>query len=148
MVKLVKRDWLFFAVAVVLIAVDRISKLMAGSIEQPIVVIKGILNLELVKNTGASFGMFPGSSFAIALLSIAIICFLLFFYRKLPEAWYLAVASGLLIGGTFGNLIDRLFFGYVVDFISFSFWPAFNFADSGIVSGTLIILAHYVLKRD
>ena len=70
-----------------------------------------------------------------------------FFYRRFPllDNWITWTGLSLVLGGTVGNLIDRLRFGYVTDFIDFGFWPAFNLADSSIVVG-VIIFAYSLLS--
>ncbi|MBD3310454.1 signal peptidase II, partial [Candidatus Woesearchaeota archaeon] len=60
----------------------------------------------------------------------------------------LQISFGLVIGGTLGNLIDRIFLGYVVDFISFSFWPAFNIADSALTVGSVMLVAALFKRRE
>ena len=69
------------------------------------------------------------------------------FYRRFPllNNWLTWAGLGLVLGGTVGNLIDRLRLGYVTDFIDFGFWPAFNLADSAIVVG-VIIFAYSLLS--
>jgi len=76
----------------------------------------------------------------------ALLLYALFFYHKLPflDNRLGKLALGLVLGGTVGNLIDRIYLGYVTDFIDFSIWPAFNIADSAIVVG-IIILAYSLL---
>jgi len=112
---------------------------------EPIVVIDGFLDLRYVTNSGASFSMLRGAGSIIALAVIAIVVFIVLLVRKIdivPEA----VALGLVLGGALGNLADRVFRGggwfdgEVVDFIDFSFFPAFNAADSAVTVGAVLIL--------
>ena len=72
---------------------------------------------------------------------VLLLCLALLFHRYFPvlATMYNRVALGLILGGTLGNLIDRLRLGYVTDFIDLRIWPAFNVADSCIVVGTIII---------
>ncbi len=143
-----KRDYLFFAVAAALVIADQIAKSFVRSIGDHVLVISGFFDIAYIKNTGATFGFFPGSSFVVAVFSVAVIIFFLVYYRKLPGVWYVTLGSGLILGGAIGNLIDRLFLGHVVDFIDFSFWPAFNIADSGIVVGTILVMFYFLMYRD
>jgi len=72
---------------------------------------------------------------------------LLVFYRRFPLThWLLPVSLGMQIGGAIGNLVDRLRFGHVIDFIDFKFWPVFNVADSCIVVG-VAVLAFLLLRE-
>ncbi len=106
----------------------------------------GFIRLTHVRNTGAAFGLFQDHSFLLAVVSIAGVAFILayvfFMYRRFPflDGWLGKVAFGLILGGTVGNLIDRLRFGYVTDFIDISIWPAFNVADSSVVVGVFMFV--------
>ena len=96
-------------------------------------------------NTGAAFGLFQGWSFVLAIVAIFGIALLLVYgfvvrRRFAPLDNLLGwTALGLILGGITGNLIDRLRFGGVTDFISISWWPAFNIADSAVVVGAILI---------
>jgi signal peptidase II len=101
-------------------------------------------------NTGAAFGLFQDQSFALAIIAIFGIAFLLVYafiirWRFSPLDNLLGwSALGLILGGIVGNLIDRLRFGGVTDFISIGWWPAFNIADSAVVVG-VILIAYFLL---
>ncbi len=103
-----------------------------------------------VHNTGAAFGLFQGQSFLLTIIALvgvaALLLYALFFHHKFPflDNRLGTLALGLVLGGTVGNLIDRIYLGYVTDFIDFNLWPAFNIADSAIVVG-IIILAYSLL---
>jgi signal peptidase II len=98
------------------------------------------------ENRGGLFGIVQGSAPLLAALSVGVILALVIFHERerLPQVTPVTVGVGLLIGGAIGNLIDRLLFGYVLDFIdvgvgSLRFWT-FNIADAGISFGILILL--------
>jgi signal peptidase II len=98
------------------------------------------------ENRGGLFGIVQGSAPLLAALSVGVILALVIFHERerLPQVTPVTVGVGLLIGGAIGNLIDRLVFGYVLDFIdvgvgSLRFWT-FNIADAGISFGILILL--------
>ena len=98
------------------------------------------------ENSGGLFGIVQGSAPLLALLSIGVIVALVIYHERerLPQVTPLTVGVGLLIGGAIGNLIDRLAFGYVLDFIdvgvgTLRFWT-FNLADAGISFGIVILL--------
>jgi signal peptidase II len=98
------------------------------------------------ENRGGLFGMVQGSAPLLALLSVGVILALVIYHERerLPRVSPLTVGVGLLIGGAIGNLIDRVAFGYVLDFIdvgvgSLRFWT-FNIADAGISLGIVILL--------
>lgn len=98
------------------------------------------------RNSGAAWGMFQGRTTVLAFLSIAILAGIVWRFSDLTEGRReRALALGLVIGGTIGNLYDRLFRGEVVDFLLFFFrsfkWPAFNVADSAICCGVGLFIA-------
>ncbi len=101
------------------------------------------LTIHLVTNTGAGFGIFQNSSFILGLVSLGVAIAIITFYHKLDPKELLFWA--FLLGGTIGNMFDRLFRGFVIDFIDFSFWPAFNIADAAITIAVVgIILQNMV----
>lgn len=106
-------------------------------------------NLVLVHNRGVSFGLFGGDSawgpYVLSALAVAVSVALVFWARR-ADTRLLAGAIGAIIGGAIGNVIDRLRFGAVVDFLDFHLpgtglphWPAFNVADSAIVVGVALV---------
>ena len=136
----------FFLTALLVVAADQLSKLwirsnLATGESLPET---GLFRLTYVHNTGAAFGLFPDQSFLltiVALIGIVVLLFFaLFIYRRFPflDSRLGKLALGLVLGGTVGNLIDRLRFGYVTDFIDIGIWPAFNIADSAIVVGVIL----------
>ena len=137
---------LFFTVSVI-VAADQLTKAWVTSFDVGEVIFKlGFFRLVHVQNTGAAFGIFQGQSFIltiVAAIGIIVLLFLVFFLRRSYP--FLAgmtniVAFSLMLGGTTGNLIDRLRQeGRVTDFLDVGFWPAFNVADSAIVVGVIIV---------
>lgn len=129
---------------------DRISKIWVLSYLKP----KGNIDvlpffkLTYVQNTGAAFGSFQNGNTILILVSI-IILFALIKYRKELFALGRLASWGWLfiIGGALGNLYDRIFIGYVVDYFNFIVWPVFNVADSFITVGA-IMLAWCILKDE
>ena len=101
------------------------------------------LSLTHVQNPGGAFGILAGRGPMIVLLSLLVIFAIVLFSRRITSAGY-TWDAGLILGGTVGNLIDRLRLGRVVDFIDFSFWPAFNIADIALTAGVLLMLWHVV----
>ncbi len=103
--------------------------------------------LHLVKNTGAGFGLFPGQTLWLAILSLAIALAVLVNYRKLPQETVPQMLWGLFLGGVLGNFIDRAFRGFVLDFIDLGFWPAFNVADAALSVSVVGLLVYYWKKK-
>jgi len=106
----------------------------------------GFFRFTRVHNTGAAFGLFQGQSFLLTIIaSVAVAALLLyafFFHHNFPflDNRLGKLALGLVLGGTVGNLIDRIHLGYVTDFIDFNLWPTFNIADSATVVGSIILV--------
>lgn len=108
-------------------------------------VVDGFFRLQLVKNPGAAFGIFPHRSSFFIILSLLIIGGVVYYYRRvLSRGVMLKAAVGLVLGGAVGNLIDRLRFSHVIDFLDFYLgphhWPAFNVADSAICVGVGLLI--------
>ena len=103
-----------------------------------------------VQNTGAAFGIFQGYTLPliiIAFIGIALIVYALFFSRfSFLESTESRLAFSLVLGGTAGNLVDRIARGMVTDFIEIGPWPEFNIADSAVVIGT-ILFAYAVIRQ-
>lgn len=99
-------------------------------------------------NTGTACGYFPQLSLVFTLAPFFILSVVVWFYRsqKTPS-WLLSIGVGLIMGGAFGNLVDRLRLGYVVDFISVGNFPIFNVADSA-VSTAVVIMLLWSLRED
>ena len=140
------RDLVFLLTALLIIAVDQLTKIWirANLALGQAIPEAGFFRITRVCNTGASFGLFQGQAFMLSIVTIAGIVFLLicafFLYRRFPLLSRLPsrVTIGLILGGAVGNLIDRLRFGCVTDFIDIGPWPSFNVADSAIVVGAIV----------
>lgn len=109
------------------------------------VLIKGVLELRYLENRGMAFGMFEGKIPVFVVLCIVFFCVFIYFYRKVPKINYylpLVLTAFLMLAGAVGNFIDRVWRGFVVDFIYFSLidFPIFNVADIYVVvSGILLV---------
>lgn len=138
-------------VAFVVIAVDQLTKiwaLNALTLYEPVSVFPG-LNMTLAYNTGIAFSMLDESGDAgrWLLSALAIVVsgvLLIWLWRLMRHEKLLAAALGFVLGGAIGNVIDRIRFGHVVDFIDVyyqqSHWPAFNVADSAITLGAVLLI--------
>ncbi|WP_165847749.1 signal peptidase II [Ammonifex thiophilus] len=135
----------FWFSCLVSLAVDQITKFWAlAYLSQPVVVIPGLLALRCVRNPGAAFGFLAYQTpLLILIAAIASLALLLGYKRLLLAPSVVRWGLGLFLGGTLGNLVDRVRFGYVVDFIDLRFWPVFNLADVAIVTGMGLILWYW-----
>lgn len=141
-------DWrilLAFLTAIVVIVADQLTKAWVSTYPLADTIASfGFLRIFHTQNTGASFGLFQGQVIPLKIIamvsSVILILLAIFVYRRysfLVTKWN-GIAFGLVMGGTIGNLIDRLRFGQVTDFIDTGFWPTFNVADSAITIGAIM----------
>ncbi len=134
-----------FLVPLLVIIVDQITKMFALKLTGPVAVLP-VFNFVLVHNTGISFGMFNNAAQGPLILSLmsVVVCVLFGVWLARVDHKPLAAAIGAVIGGALGNVIDRLRFGWVTDFLDFHIkdwhYPAFNVADSAIVLGIAFIV--------
>jgi signal peptidase II len=142
-----RRTGVFLLFAAIVVALDQASKGLAASHLMPgesISVLGDFIRLTLVHNTGAAFGLFPGSRVPFIVVSVVAIGVVLYlFFRETYRSVANRVLLGCILGGAIGNLIDRVRLGYVVDFIDIGFgtarWPVFNAADSAVTIGVLLL---------
>jgi signal peptidase II len=142
-------------VALVVLLLDQLTKWAALDLldlpARPIMVTP-FFNLVMVWNRGVSFGMLTGigaiTPWLLSGLALGVVIGLLFWLRQSAHP-LIAAGLGMVIGGAFGNVIDRLRYGAVVDFLDFHVagyhWPAFNIADAGICIGAGLILVDGLL---
>ena len=133
-------------VAILVFFLDRLTKYFAENINGSIPIINNIFNFTLVYNTGAGFGILKGARIFFIIFSIVVIAGIIYKWKKIPENVNITIPLGLIIGGLLGNLYDRLFLGYVIDFLDFRIWPVFNIADSCITIAA-IWLIFYLWKK-
>lgn len=143
----------FLLITALVVVIDQLSKawirlnLAPGQSLPP----TGFFRFTRVHNTGAAFGLFQDQFLPITVFviisGIVLLVFSFFFADRfrLSNSWTGKLALGLLLGGTIGNLIDRLNLGYITDFIDIGIWPSFNIADSAIVVG-VGLLAYSILS--
>lgn len=89
------------------------------------------------KNYGAAFGILQHQQIFLIVISIIVIITILLIKKNL-------ISLSFILGGTIGNLIDRLHYGYVIDFIDLKIWPSFNLADASITIGVILLIIHFI----
>lgn len=149
------------AITFAVVALDQLTKMMIHSrfdLDQSVKLIDGFFSLTYVRNTGAAWGLLGHAHytfrqlFFLSIPPIAVFIIVLFLYN-LPETERLEIyALSLISGGAIGNYIDRLRFGYVIDFLDFHWkdfyhYPVFNLADSAIVTGVGILTLLMLTKK-
>ena len=131
---------------------DQLTKILASNflkLNHAFPVIKGVMYLTLVHNRGAAFGMFKNKLWLFIFSALFAITLIYMELRsdKGERPFIYRLALGLILAGALGNLIDRLLFGYVVDFLDFRIWPVFNVADSSVTIGA-ILFGYSILKTE
>ena len=105
----------------------------------PLPVIQDFFHITLVFNKGAAFGILSGFSEILIYSSAAcIILFIFLFRNEVKRSLYAQISLGFIVGGALSNLIDRIRFGYVIDYLDFRVWPVFNISDAFITLGAAI----------
>ena len=147
-----QRGAIFSWIALAVVALDQLTKFIirttlavGESLPE-----SGFFHFTHVHNTGAAFSIFREHTFLLAICSmigVVLLLFLVFylstrieFLKSIPAK----ISLGLIMGGTLGNLIDRLSYGYVIDFIDFDFFATFNVADSAISVGAVLLALSYI----
>jgi signal peptidase II len=144
------RRWLRLLIIVGLVlALDQITKrivvndLILGETRHIIPFLSPLFQIVRSHNTGASFGILPHAGDFFAIVAVIVVLVLLYMYPRIPDSKRLAwLATGLIIGGALGNVIDRLSYGYVVDFINYQVPGVIsnvsNLADHAVVLGVIL----------
>ncbi len=138
-----------YSVAGVVLLLDQLTKFMALWFLKPITniqILPNIFHLSFVENTGIAFGLFQGHPEILTLLiTVSVLCLFICarFFVNQPLSHKLAYS--FILGGSFGNWVDRLRFEHVIDFLDFRIWPVFNIADSFITMG-VIFFVWFALK--
>ncbi len=141
-----KRIAIALIISSVLIVVDQLIKIIVRKYNPDFVLIRNFLDLTFVKNTGAGFGLLRDFLPFLRFLNIIAIVFIVGLLIYTKKSLLADISLALIFGGAVGNLLDRVIFGFVTDFISFSFWPVFNIADSAVTIG-VIMLAYCLISE-
>ena len=144
-----KRRVIALILAVSITVLDQLTKFLISETKPFLQIIPGFFNIHYIENTGAAFGILQGKLAFLAIVStiaIGVLVFLIFHER--PPRWGMLIALACILGGTCGNLIDRVRLRYVVDFLQFYitisqktyYWPSFNVADTFISIGVGLLI--------
>lgn len=146
--QLIKNREKVYSVACVLLIIDQLVKLLIRSkmsLMDELVIIPHFFSLFYIENTGAAFSLFSGATIVLVVLGICVLAFLHLYVLsdEVMNKWK-KIGLGMVIGGIVGNLVDRILYGAVIDYLSFDFFgysfPIFNIADIGITIGFLILV--------
>ncbi len=142
---------MIFIIVFSVILLDQLTKHLAIQFLQlntPVPVINNFLNLTLVHNRGAAFGFFQNQLLLFVLVSLLAIGLIIYNLKNDKNSAILKCALALILGGAAGNLIDRLRFGFVVDFLDLRIWPVFNLADSVITIAAVILTWELIFNKN
>lgn len=155
-----RKNVLFLAIAAAVVVLDQLTKawiVATLGVHESFAVIGGFFNIAHVRNPGAAFGFLAGASplfrslFFLAVTAAAIVLIIRYLRTARIENLSLVVSLALILAGAVGNLIDRVRFGEVVDFLDFYVgtyhWPAFNVADAAITTGAVVMGALLLRRR-
>jgi signal peptidase II len=153
--KILKEYWLLFLISPLIILIDQITKAIVranipfGSRWMPWEWLSPYFRFVHWQNTGAAFGLFQQGGLVFSILAILVSLFIIFYFPQIPRnEIMMRAALALQLGGAIGNLIDRIRFGPVTDFISFGDFPVFNVADASISIGVaILILGLWISER-
>ena len=134
---------IFYLLALVMLVFDQIFKYLVHKLMyfgQSIPVYSSFVKLTYVRNTGAAFSLFVGFSSYLIVIGIAVVIAVIYFHHRLSSKnYWMQTALAFVLGGSLGNLLDRIFRSYVIDYIDITVWPVFNFADIMINVGVIMI---------
>lgn len=139
-----KKNIIVFSTALSIVILDQLTKFLVRQnleLNNSLPIISNVLHLTYITNTGSAFGLFKGFNAFFVLFLVIVVFTILYHLKKIKdsEKW-LKFSVGLLLGGTIGNLIDRLLHGFVIDFIDFRIWPVFNIADSAVTVSIVFLI--------
>lgn len=142
-----------FIVALFILSSDQLAKFIVSnklSLHESIPVINGLFSLTLVRNRGAAFGILKNQAPLFILASLFAVGLIYSEIRKNKKSGFgvYAFSLSLILGGALGNLIDRISYGYVIDFLDFHIWPVFNIADSAITVGAVLLGYSILIQKN
>jgi len=153
--KILKKYILPIAFVATLLAIDQVTKRLAVRYLRPIgtfELIYGLFSLHYTENSGMAFGLFQGGRWVFVVLTVVVLGFIIYLYATLPKTRFrtpMRFFLLMLIGGALGNFVDRLFQGYVVDFLAFTFinFPVFNMADVFLVVSVFVLVPLFLFSE-
>ena len=145
--------FIYLLIAALVVVIDQVIKYFVCLHLKPIGIttaIPHLLDLVYVENRGVAFGMFKDMRWIfVALTSVVIVVFTVLLIKNYSKSKLFSTSAALIIGGGIGNLIDRIFLGYVVDYLQLSFFsPVCNFADYCITIGTVLLVVYLLFFSD
>lgn len=132
---------------------DRVTKIWAiNALSNEKVIIKDFFSFSYLENRGAAFGIFQNKLIFLTIITILVLCGILYYMLiKKPTSLLVRMSLSLIVSGALGNMIDRVYYKYVVDFILLHYkdkyyFPTFNVADMMVVVGTILLAAFMIFE--
>ena len=139
------------SISFIVLLIDQILKVIISNSDTFITVIDDFFYIDYASNNGAAFSLLSGHNIILIVLTIIISLLIYHIMYSFKDNMLNDISFGLLFGGILGNLLDRVFVGYVRDFISFKFgnyyFPTFNIADMAIVIGIILLIISTILEE-
>jgi signal peptidase II len=145
------RPWFFAGVLCALVlAADQVAKAVveANLVPGEQIEVLGPLELTLAHNRGVAFGLAGGAGIGLVAITLAALGLIVYLFARDPGRRGMWLASGLVLGGALGNLVDRILAGEVTDYIAVGSWPPFNIADIAITCGVVLLALIYVREAE
>ena len=141
---------MMIVLTIVFLIIDIVSKLVVSNlmnVNDSIIVIKDFFYITYVRNTGAAWSIFAGETLGLIIITLIIISLIVYYiFKNKPKTKIEKVGYSMVLGGAIGNLIDRIVYGYVIDFFDFNIfgynYPIFNLADSFIFVGVILLVIY------
>ena len=141
----------YYLLILLIIGIDQLSKHFVSAAMQhgqTIPIISNIFHITFVRNTGAAFGILPGNTTLLIAVGAIAALFIIYTMHFIPkDKYFYKIGLSLVLAGSIGNIIDRVYRGYVVDMFDFRFFPVFNVADMMINVGMAIVIVAFLLLR-
>lgn len=139
---------LFWSIAVLVILADRLTKWLIVNYMQlgESIRVFPFFSITYVLNKGTAFGLLQNGGWFFGVFALAVSVYIIYSYRKFAAS--LQIILALLLGGAVGNLIDRIVYGPVIDFLNFHVWPVFNIADSAVTVAIILLITRGFMSRN
>ena len=141
---------MMIVLTIVFLIIDIVSKLVVSNlmnVNDSIIVIKDFFYITYVRNTGAAWSIFAGETLGLIIITLIIISLIVYYiFKNKPKTKIEKVGYSMVLSGAIGNLMDRIIYGYVIDFFDFNIfgynYPIFNLADSFIFVGVILLVIY------
>lgn len=139
-----------FSTALIIVLIDQITKFLVRAnlqLKESVPVISNIFHLTYIHNFGAGFGILQQQQWILVFISVVVVGIILYNLDRVKDKEILLqFLVGFILGGTIGNMVDRISYGFVKDFLDFRIWPIFNVADSFVTIGVIGLII-YLWKK-